>query len=113
VLGDLGLTYVIKEGNVHVITPDRAKDYLVVRSYPVQDLIAPFDLRWGPYANREQMLLQANQLIQMIVNSIEPTSWVGIGDRGYGTISYNEATMSLIVRHTAEMHYMLGGGLGR
>jgi hypothetical protein len=113
VFADLGMTYVIREAAIQVITPDRAKDYLVTRAYPVQDLVAPFDMRWGPYANRVQMMQKANQLMQMIVSMVEPASWQGVGERGYGTISYNEATMSIIVRHTAEMHYMLGGGLGR
>jgi hypothetical protein len=113
VLADVGLTYVIKEGNLAVITPDRAKDYLVTRIYPVQDLIAPFDMRWGPMANQYQMMQQANMLIQMIVTTVEPSTWVGMGDRGYGTISFDFATNSLVVRHTAEMHYMLGGGFGR
>jgi hypothetical protein len=113
VLADLGLTYVIVDGNVQIIHPDRTKDYLVARSYPVQDLIAPFDMRWGPIANRIQMNQQAALLMQMIMNTIEPTSWQGMSDRGFGTISYDPATMSLIVRQTAEMHYMLGGGLGR
>jgi len=113
ILADLGLTYVIKEGNVQVIRPDRVKDYLVTRTYPVLDLIAPFDMRWGPVANRVQMNQQANGLIQLIVSTIDPTSWQGVDPQGYGTISFNPGTMSLIVRHTAEMHYMLGGGLGR
>jgi hypothetical protein len=113
ILGDLGLTYVIMEGNIQVITPDRTKDYMVVRSYPIQDLVAPFDLRWGPIANRIQMNQQASQLIQLIINTVDPSSWQGASERGYGTISYDPATMSLIVRQTAEMHYMLGGGLSR
>jgi hypothetical protein len=113
ILGDLGLTYVIMEGNIQVITPDRTKDYMVVRSYPIADLVTPFDMRWGPLANRIQMNQQAAQLIQLIINSVEPSSWQGNSERGYGTISYDPATMSLIVRQTAEMHYMLGGGLGR
>jgi hypothetical protein len=113
ILGDLGLTYVIMEGNIQVITPDRTKDYMVARSYPIQDLIAPFDMRWGPIANRIQMNQQAAGLIQLIINTVEPSSWQGNSERGYGTISYDPATMSLVVRQTAEMHYMLGGGLGR
>jgi len=113
VLGDLGLTYVIVEGNIQIIHPDRTKDYLVARAYPVQDLIAPFDMRWGPGANRVQMAQQAGLLMQLIMNTIEPGSWQGVSERGYGTISYDAATMSIVVRQTAEMHYMLGGGLGR
>lgn len=113
VCADLGLTYVVKDTAVQVITPDRTKDYLVARAYPVQDLIAPWDTRMGPYAGKVQMYQQAQQLMAMIVNMIDPASWEGKSERGYGTIWYNEATMSIIVRHTAEMHYQLGGGLGR
>jgi hypothetical protein len=113
VLGDLGLTYVIMEANIQVITPDRTKDYMVSRAYPVQDLVAPFDMRWGPVANRVQMAQQASILIQMIINTVDPTSWQGVSDHGHGTIFYDPATMSLVIRQTAEMHYMLGGGLGR
>jgi hypothetical protein len=112
VLGDLGLTFVIKEGNIYAITPDRMKDYTVVRYYPVQDLMAPLDPRFGPIAMKAQQLQQANQLILLITQTIEPASWAGIGERGYGTISYDPATMSLVIRHTAEMHFMLGGGFG-
>jgi len=113
ILADVGLTYVIMEGNLQIITPDRTKDYLVVRHYPVQDLIAPVNTRLGPIANQVQMANQANALIQMIRTSIEPNSWEGQSERGYGSIVYNPATMSLTIRHTAEMHFMLGGGVGR
>jgi hypothetical protein len=111
VFADLGLTYVIKEAAIQIITPERTKDYLVTRAYPIQDLITPFDMRMGPYVNQAQMAQQAQQLMLMIVNMIEPQSWAGVGERGYGTIFFEPATKSLIVRHTAEMHYQLGGGL--
>ncbi len=113
VLADVGLTYVIKEGNLQVITPDRAKDYLVTRIYPVGDLVTPFDMRWGPVANQVQMMQQANSLIQMIVTTVDPATWVSPGGGGYGTIYFDPATKALVVRHTAEMHYMLGGGFGQ
>jgi len=113
VFADLGLIYVIKDAAIQVITPDRAKDYTVTRAYPVQDLVAPFDMRWGMYANKAQMFQQAQLLMATIVNTIEPQSWAGSSERGFGTLSYDPVTMSIIVRHTAEMHYQLGGGLGR
>jgi hypothetical protein len=113
VFSDLGLTYVIKDAAIQVITPDRAKDYVVARAYPVQDLVAPFDMRWGMYANKAQMFQQAQLLMAMIVNTIEPQSWAGNSERGFGTISYDPVTMAIVVRHTAEMHYQLGGGLAR
>ncbi|HYV37296.1 MAG TPA: hypothetical protein VE988_16430 [Gemmataceae bacterium] len=112
VLADVGLTFVIKDGNVHVITPDRMKDYTVVRYYPVQDLMAPINPRFGPAVANAQRLQQANQLILMITQTIDPSSWQGLGERGFGTITYDPASMSLVIRHTAEMHFMLNGGFG-
>jgi hypothetical protein len=113
VLADVGMTYIIKDGAVQVITPEKTKDYLVTRAYPVQDLIAPFDMRMPQYATQAQMFQNAQALIQMIVNMVEPTSWVGMSERGYGSIWYDPASMAIMVRHTAEMHYQLGGGLSR
>ncbi len=112
VFGDLGLTYVIKEGAINVITPDRMKDYMVTRTYPIGDLVGPFDnLNYNPNAQKAIAWQQAQQLIQMIVTQIEPASWQGNSERGYGSIYYDEVRRVLVVRHTAEMHYMLGGGL--
>jgi len=112
--GDLGLTWAIKDGAVQVITADRMKDYTVIRAYPVQDLIGPIaNNRMPPLAQKAYMYQQAQQLMQTIINMIEPSSWQGMGDKGYGTITYNEAQMAIIVNHTAEMHYMLRGALSR
>src|SRR5204862_3258877 len=104
VFSGLGLTYVIKDATIEVITPDRAKDFTVTRAYPVQDLIAPFDnLKYNPYAQQAIMAQQAQQLMALIVNTVEPSSWQGMSERGFGTIFYDAARMSIVVRHTAEM----------
>jgi hypothetical protein len=112
--GDLGLTFAIKEATVQVITPDRMKDYTVVRAYPVQDLISPVsNVRMPPLAQKAYMYQQAQGLMQLIVNMVEPSSWQGMSEKGYGTIIYDEAQMAIVVNHTAEMHYMLRGALSR
>jgi len=114
ILGDLGLVYVIKDAGVHVVTPDKAKDFLVTRAYPVGDLVMPFRTQqFNQFGQAAIAYQQAQQLMAMIVSTVEPGSWQGVGERGYGTISYNEATKTIIIRHSAEMHYMLGGGLGK
>jgi hypothetical protein len=114
VFGDLGLTWAIKDAAVQVITPDRIKEFTVTRAYPVNDLISPVaNARMPMWAQKQYMYNQAQQLMQTIVNMIEPNSWQGLSEKGYGTISYNEATMSIIINHTAEMHYMMGGALSR
>jgi hypothetical protein len=108
VLADVGLTYIVKEGAVQVTTEERAKQTLTVRSYYVGDLLgfAP-GMRFSPYAQAIQA--QAiNDMIGMIVSSVEPQSWWVNG--GPGRIVFDPRTRSLIVSQTAEIHYMLGLG---
>jgi hypothetical protein len=111
ILADRGLTYVIKEGTIQAVTPQKARESLVARSYPVGDLATSLDMRFPPLLRRVQMLQNVAQLIDLIQNSIEPSSWQING--GPGTISFYEPTMSLVIRQTAEMHYQLGGYLSR
>jgi len=111
VLADRGLTYILKDGTIQVVTPQKARETLVARSYPVGDLASSLDMRFPPLLRRLQMLQNVAQLVDLIQNSIEPSSWQANG--GPGTISFYEPTMSLVIRQTAEMHYQLGGALSQ
>ena len=54
----------------------------------------------------------ARNIVALIQSSIEPESWNARG--GAGTITFNEATLSIVVRNSAEVHLMLkGGSLGK
>jgi hypothetical protein len=108
ILGDYGLTYVIKDGTIQVVTHQKARDMMVVRTYPIDDLVGA-DPGFGLFLGRLQMLQNAQSLIQMIQNAIEPNSWDV--RNGGGTIAFHEPTRSLVVRNSAEVHYMMGGGL--
>lgn len=107
ILGDRNLTYVIKEGAIQVVTPMKAREMMVVRSYPVMDLVAG-DPRFGPFAERFMAAKNAQGLIQNIQMAVEPSIWDVNG--GTATITFHQPSMSLIVRAPAEMHYMLGSG---
>jgi hypothetical protein len=110
VLGDKGLTYIIKEGMVQVMTPKKASEMLVTRSYPVADLVTP-DMQaqmFGPFVARAQLLYNAQQLINLVQSTIEPDSWQ---PNGPNTITFWEPTRTLIVRAPTEMHYQLGSGM--
>jgi len=109
VLADKGLTFIIKEAAIHVMTPTKAKEYLVVRTYPIQDLLGTPNPQFGPYINRAQQLRTAQALVQLILTTVDPESWQVNGGRG--TIAYEPNTMSLIVRNTAEWHYQMTGAL--
>jgi hypothetical protein len=111
VLADRGLTYILQEGTIQVVTPQKARDTLVARSYPIGDLASSLDMRFPPLLRRLQMLQTVSQLIDLIQNSVEPSTWQING--GAGTIAFYEPSQSLVIRQTAEMHYQLGGALGR
>ncbi len=105
-LADLGLTYVIKEESIQVTTPARAKDMMVTRVYPIGDLIGTADFALPAFLND----LAAGQAINAIVQSvqnIDPQSWQSHG--GAGTVVFDPITLSLVVKNSAEVHYMLGG----
>jgi hypothetical protein len=108
VLADVGLTYIVKEGAIQVTTEERAKQTLTVRTYYIGDLLgfAP-GVRISPYAR----VIQAqaiNDIIGLIVSSVEPQSWWVNG--GPGRIVFEPRSQSLIVSQTAEIHYMLSLG---
>ena len=39
VLGDFGLTYVVREQTIHITTAQKAKDMLIVRTYYLGDVV--------------------------------------------------------------------------
>jgi len=114
VLGDKGLTYIIKEGNIQVMTPKRASEYTVVRSYPISDLITPIqaNVMFPPFMQQFQKQQNAQQIINLIVFSTGADYWQ---PNGPGNIAYFGPTDSLLIRASAEMHYQLSspGMFGR
>jgi hypothetical protein len=108
-LAELNLTYVIKDETVYITTAARAKDMMTVRTYYVGDLASAVDIRFGPFLSALQAQQNLAMLVNMITQSIEPSSWEVNG--GTGTITYDPITMSLIVKQSAEVHYSIRGGL--
>lgn len=107
VLGDKGLTYIIKEGAIQVMTPKKAAEHVVVRTYQVDDLVAPSPramMMFGPFIAQAQMQQNAQQLMNLLQSTIEPSYWQ---PNGPGTMSFFPPTKSLIIRGSAEMHYQL------
>jgi hypothetical protein len=111
ILADRGLTYIVKDAALQVMTFEKAKSIMISRTYPIQDLVGVLDMRWGPVAARAQLIQNVNQLIGMIVTSIEPNSWRINNPEAGGTITFHEPSMSLIIRNSAEMHNQLPGGI--
>jgi hypothetical protein len=99
ILADRGLTFIIRNEVVQVVTPKIAKTVLVTRTYYVSDLS---DSACGSFSTEEAALF-----MNMIQSTIDPKSWKGSG--GEGTITYNPVTLSVTIKQSAEFHGVLGG----
>jgi hypothetical protein len=114
VLGEVGLTYIVEDEMIKVVTPEVAKNKLVIRSYSVADLIwVPGTPQLGPaspFFQQAQLAANVQNLISMIVTTIEPESWEINGLGGKGTIAFYGPTMSLIIKQSAELHMVMGSG---
>lgn len=107
ILGDKGLTYIIKEGTIQVMTPKKAAEHTVVRTYQIDDLIQPSpqaQMMFGPFVAQAQMMQNAQQLMNLIQMTVEPNYWA---PNGPGTMAFYPPTRSLIIRASAEMHYQM------
>jgi len=49
-------------------------------------------------------------IAQMVQTSVDPTYWAPTGP---GTVTFDPITGSLVVRASAEVHYMIGSSLNR
>jgi hypothetical protein len=108
ILGDKGLGYIVKEGTIQVMTAQKARETMVVRSYNIGDLVAP-DPRYGIFG-RQMMLMNVQSLMNIIQSSSgDPAMW----QQGGASVNFFEPTMTLIIRAPAEVHYMMPQAFGR
>jgi hypothetical protein len=103
-----GLTYIIRDNIIQVVSIEEASKVLVTRAYDVRDLVGqggPFNTltMWGPYADAQQTAANAQMLAEAIQKSVDPNCWKDTG-KGAGTISFHYPTMTLIVRAPSEVH---------
>jgi hypothetical protein len=108
VLSKVNLTYIVKDEAITVLTPERAKSMMVTRTYYLGDLVSYTDVRLGPVLSQVKILQAADEMIQMIKGSVDPSSWRENG--GEGTIAFDIRTLSIVVKQSAEVHSMLGSG---
>lgn len=117
VLQSLGLTYIIKDGVIQVVTLEQAKGTLVTRSYYLGDVLSNGPLsgavRWGPVADYEQSTRNAEMIVDAVTKSIDPMVWSSGPGRGPATIFFHAPTMSLIVRAPTEVHAAITGKFRR
>jgi hypothetical protein len=110
VLATQGLTFVVKDETIQIVTVERAKTLLTTRVYYLGDLVqgvGPFgSIEWGPLLNAQQTQANVAAIID-VIKKIDPLSWSGQDSTGAGTITYHAASQSLIVRNSAEVHASL------
>src|SRR5262245_41728823 len=104
-LGELGLTYIIKNENIEVTSVLRAQNELTTRVFDISDLIRMCNLA-GWIGGQWKDPVQG--LIDFIQSTVDPGSWQKNG--GPGSITYFAPTRTLIVRNTAEVINSMGGG---
>jgi hypothetical protein len=110
-LNGLSLTYVIRDGVIHVTSTTRAKDLMVTRVYDIGPLVIGNTLSPPGVTVDPQLAANVQVIVEMITQSVDPSSWSGKG--GLGVIGYSNATHSLIIRQSAEVHTMIGSTLGK
>ncbi len=111
VLGELGLTYVVKDQAIQVVSVEKAKSMLTTRTYYLGDLLGTLDFRLGPILSQVQAAQNVAALIDYIQQNVDPDGWA-VNDRGgLGSITFHGPTMSLVIKQSAEVHYALGGSL--
>ncbi|MEZ6139047.1 MAG: hypothetical protein R3B84_00615 [Zavarzinella sp.] len=116
-LAQHGLTYIVKDETIVVMTRDKAARTMETRVYYMGDVLAGGanfpGFRGSGFVHPLQAQQNAELLIKQIKDTIDPASWAGGGSDGKGDIVYHAASMSIIVRASAEVHGMIFQGLGK
>lgn len=114
VLAGHGLTFVVRDETIQVVTVEKSRTLMTSKAYYVGDLIrgnGTFgDFRFGPVANLQQTQANAAALIDAI-KKIDPLSWAGEAGGG-GSVTFDYASLSIVVRNSAEVHHALGRSFG-
>lgn len=109
VFADLGLAYYIKDEAMQVTSRERASQMTTTRTYYIGDLAQTVDIRLGGILTQLQMIETVNRIITLIKTNVEPKSWKDNNPEAPGAIYFDPVSMSLVVKQTAEVHFMMAG----
>ena len=120
-LANHGLTYIIRDNTIHVVTREKATTMMETRVYYIGDLVTPLGGGFTgvpgrgaiPNVDQDQVRKNVENLIKQIKESYDPNSWKGGGSDGKGEITYHSASMALIVKASAEVHGMMANTLNK
>ncbi len=115
ILAAQGLTFVVKDEAIQVVTVEKARDMLVTRVYYLGDVVqgvGPFGgaPNWGTFLDFQQTMSNVETIVKSIQGTIDPLAWRERG--GPGTITFHYPSMSIIVRASTEVHASLGSKIG-
>lgn len=121
-LANHGLTYIIRDNMIQVVTREKAAQTMETRVYYIGDLVTPKSNGFVGVPGRasapivqdpDQARKNVENLIEQIKASYDPNSWKGGGTDGKGEITYHPSSMALIVKASAEVHGMMGNSFNR
>ena len=109
-----GLTFVVKDESIQVVTVEKARDMLVTRVYYLGDLVqgvGPFGgVNAGRFLNFQQTMDNVDMIIKAIKSSVDPLCWKDNG--GPCTITFHYPSMSIVVKASTEVQSSLGSTFG-
>ncbi|MCE9528584.1 MAG: hypothetical protein K8R36_21275, partial [Planctomycetales bacterium] len=112
-LGELGLTFIVKNEVIQITTPEDAGSQLLTRIYPVLDLVSRrtpvYDtgaVVTSRTAGGRMGVADYKSLMNVITSTIDPDSWDDIG--GPGSIAEFDNAGILIISQTREVHQKIG-----
>jgi hypothetical protein len=108
VLSDFDLTFVVREDALVVATDEQVRELLSTRVYPIADLLPMLGVDVNPKLTQGKFLEHLRDIIGVIVDLIDTTSWWLNGGRG--EIAFDTEYMSLVITQTEDVHLRLREG---
>jgi hypothetical protein len=110
-----GLTFIVRDNIIQVMTVEKAQTMLVKKAYYIGDVvqaIGPFGgaTRWGTYLDYQQTEANVKMVIEAL-RGYDPMAWRE-KTGGPGAVTFHYPSMSLVVTAPAEVHATLGTKLG-
>ena len=110
-----GLTFIVRDNIIQVMTVEKAQTMLVKKAYYIGDVvqaIGPFGgaTRWGTYLDYQQTEANVKMVIEAL-RGYDPMAWRE-KTGGPGSVTFHYPSMSLVVTAPAEVHATLGTKLG-
>ncbi len=107
-----GMTFIIKDKFIQVVTLEQARKTLVKRAYYMGDVLSDPQsggATAGPFADYAAAQKNAALIVDSIKATIDPQVWEGKG--GFATILFHAPSMSIVVSAPAEVHFNIGNAV--